>query len=189
MWFLDDPERFLLERRSIDALAGEAWFEGVRWGYRDEVVTVCVSVGAHGHTCRLELTYPEHFPSVPPSIKPVDPTFRLSDHQYANGVLCTEYGADTWTPDFTGADVMVSARRLIESDNPRGNAVVPATPVPSRHRLTLGQEVRSSHGRVVVGYATVEFLAALPSGTVGLLRGRIRYCRHGMVLTLVLFVY
>ena len=110
----------------------------------------------------ISLQYPNHFPHSPPSVLPRDESARWSEHQYgAGGELCLEYGSDNWHPGITGADMLRSAQRLLQSeasvDGHRGA-------VASRHDTTLGQNRRFEYGRFLVTPAFAELVRSLKDG-------------------------
>ena len=151
MWFLTDLARLERERGAVAVLEETAsWLEGVNWRIdQGAIVMECdVRLGT-GARHRLQTTFPEHYPSAPPSVRPQQPTI-LSSHQYgAGGELCLEVGPDNWHRDLhTAADLLYSAYRLLRDEAARGddNAVV----IPSRHSLTPGQEQRGKFARFVL---------------------------------------
>ncbi len=107
------------------------------------------------------MIYPDVFPILPPEIKPLDPDQRWSSHQYNRGTLCLEWGPDNWEPHITGADMLISTHRLLEHENPLGDPTRQSIPVPSRHSLTLGQELRGKSWRSLITDAWMEHARAL----------------------------
>ena len=72
--------------------------------------------------------------------------------------LCLEYGPDNWQSELTGADMLVSAERLLSAEaitGPAGEAAV-----PSRHATTPGQDVRGRFSRFVVTQSLQSMLTA-----------------------------
>jgi hypothetical protein len=85
-----------------------------------------------------------------------DSAERWSSHQYgAGGELCLELGPDNWHQDLTGANMIESARRLLEGEasSPDQHGIV-----PSRHATTLGQDLRSRRLRLLVTPALSEWV-------------------------------
>jgi molybdopterin/thiamine biosynthesis adenylyltransferase len=68
----------------------------------------------------------------------------------------------------TGAQVLESAHRLLEIENPSGVAgdEGAAAAAPSRHALTQGQELRGRYGRFFIGESTLGRLTGLPCNGV-----------------------
>lgn len=134
MWWLTDQSRLRKEREAIEALSAE-WFQNLAWFVDDQLrlsLTFDISI-ARGRF-PLRLIYHNTFPASPPSVRPADGETRLSDHQYgAGGDLCLDIRNDNWTPDVTGADMIESARRLLDTETPGEDG----TPVhaPSAHNF------------------------------------------------------
>jgi hypothetical protein len=113
-----------------------------------------------GGIFQISLRYPNHFPHSPPLVLPRNDNERWSSHQYGSGgELCLEYGPDNWHPDVTGANMITSAHRLLESEGTGSNE---RGVVASRHKTTLGQELRGTLGRFLVTRTLSEFAASLP---------------------------
>ncbi len=93
------------------------------------------------------LVYPNLFPDVPAYIRPQKSGESWSNHQYrGSGVLCLQYGPDNWDPGITGVDLVRSANLLLWGEIL--SAVEPGLgPVPSRHRSTIGQDLRGESRR------------------------------------------
>jgi molybdopterin/thiamine biosynthesis adenylyltransferase len=167
IWFLQDMQRLSLERSEIQHLEASAgWLDGVNWTLDGGSLCVEAIIRAHEHEYPVRMTYPALFPSVPLVVRPKDPDERWSGHQYRDGTLCLEWGPDTWHPDVTGAQVLASAYKLLDIENPLGSdhKVV----APSRHQLSLGQALRSSYGRFYVSGELADYLVTLPAGSSGL---------------------
>ena len=88
------------------------------------------------------------------------PRRHWSGHQYgAGGTLCLEWREDNWQSGVTGADLLRSAYKLLSTER---HPVQPGR-VPSAHRLTEGQELRSSGTyRLVLTSGALSSFAALP---------------------------
>lgn len=159
------------ERRCLDDLSASAdWLIGHEW-YIERGLVVEAVIRAHGHGYTLRLTFPSMFPDAPPVVRPVGESQRLSDHQYggADGPLCLQWGPDNWHPQVTAAEMLRSSHELLEAEDPAGgNLDAPQIPVPSRHHLTLGQQVRNANLRWYVRGDLVAFLASRPTGDHGL---------------------
>lgn len=144
-WFLREPARLKLERAAVEALAGSgSWLIGAVWRFDPDLCLDAV-IRAHGHDYECRVTYPSFYPDVPAVVRPRGAESRLTLHQYggADGPLCLEWGPDNWQREITTADLLSSAHRLFELENPLGDnrRDVPVA-APSRHLLTLGQSLR-----------------------------------------------
>jgi hypothetical protein len=173
LWFLADPGRLAHERAAISELEASAeWLVGTTWSL-DEGLCVDVVIRAHEHDYHVRLIYPSFFPSVPPIVRPLQAQERWSGHQYggADGPLCLEWGPDNWHPDVTGAQMLDSAYRLLHAENPRGaERRDRVMAVPSRHQLSIGQEVRGRFMRVYVGREVGIYLEHLPDHASGIFK-------------------
>lgn len=164
-WMFRDPPRFLREHADIDRLASEVdWLQAVSWRIeQDLTVKVDFDFVVHGKQRNATLTYPDLFPETPAYIRPRDPTERWTDHQYgAGGSLCLEWRADNWNSSVTGADLIRSAYKLLSAETHPEHP----TPVVSAHRLTTGQELRSSERRFVLTQSAKATLDSIPEGAV-----------------------
>jgi sulfur-carrier protein adenylyltransferase/sulfurtransferase len=164
LWFLANQKRLSVERAAIEELQRSAeWLVGVEWLISGGLCVDAV-IRAHGHDYEVRLEYPRLFPEVPPTVRPRKAEGRWSSHQYGNdGPLCLEWGPDNWHPDVTGAQVLESAYRLLEVENPVGvESGEGAATAPSRHALTQGQELRGRYGRFYASDNTLDYLAGLP---------------------------
>lgn len=163
LWAVENAARFLQERNAISDLAGQVnWLKAVRWGFtKDALLKVDADIAVGEEIYDVELVYPNLFPDTPAYVRPRSSTTRWSSHQFGpGGVLCLEWGPDNWSAEITGADLLSSAHKLLFSE--RGPDTT-AEAVPSRHRLTLGQEVRASTQRIVFTPALREFLRGITS--------------------------
>jgi len=164
LWFLANQKRLSLERAAVEELQRSAeWLAGAEWLLCGGLCVDAV-IRAHGRDYEVRLEYPSLFPEMPPTVRPRNAEGRWSSHQYgSDGPLCLEWGPDNWHPDVTGAQVLESAYRLLEIENPSGVAGGEgAAAAPSRHALTQGQELRGRYGRFFVGEGTLGRLAGLP---------------------------
>lgn len=160
MWFITRLGRFNQEQAAIGELAAEPWIENVTWRLdRGLFVDADLVVGAVRRP--VTMAYPDIFPFAPPSVRPRERGERWSIHQYgAGGELCLEHRADNWQEHVTGADVLRSTYRLLSTEagvsgNPDASRVV-----PSAHRISLGQSLRSELMRLVETEALAGAVAA-----------------------------
>lgn len=167
-WFLDDPGRLAREMAAIELLETEAdWLRGTVWGLGGGL-HLDATIRAGGHDYEIRMTYPEVSPAAPPIVKPKNRDERWSDHQWGpGGSLCLEWGPDNWHPGITGAEMLGSAHRLLSTENPLGEG--PSVTVPSRHRTSVGQELRGELLRFYVGDDLASYLAGLPDVADGTL--------------------
>ncbi|GGR30383.1 ThiF family adenylyltransferase [Deinococcus ruber] len=169
-WVIEEPRRLLDERDAVTHLQEQTgWLSAAAWGWERETGKVyCeATIVSHSHEYGVRMTYPDLFPALPPEVRPLDSAARWSGHQYNNGTLCLEWGPDNWTPERTGADLLTSTHKLLEMENPQGDeSILPQEP-PSRHQLTLGQELRSEFVRILATPAWLAQGRALPAGSVG----------------------
>jgi hypothetical protein len=147
MWFLTNQKLLTREREAIFALQQSTeWLVGLEWTFCGNKLCANVVVKAHNHDYELRLIYPTLFPQVPPIVFPLNASARWSEHQYggADGPLCLEWGADNWQPEVTGAQILESAYKLLEIENPLGEQTTApdetaiARIAPSRHALNPG---------------------------------------------------
>ena len=176
-WFLTDSERLTKERVGVEDLARSAkWLVGADWGIAGELYFDAI-IRAHNHDYEVRLSFPQLFPDTPIVVRMRNTQRRISTHQYggANGVLCLEWGPDTWHRDVTAVQMLESAHRLFETENPLGEEQ-PTIPVvaPSRHAVTIGQEFRSEWARWYASSSLVEFIAAQPQQSTGDLQYSLR---------------
>lgn len=180
LWFLTDQKLLAREREAISALQQNAeWLVGAEWAFCvGSKLCVNVTVRAHNHDYELRLIYPTLFPQVPPSVFPLNASSRLSEHQYggADGPLCLEWGPDNWQPEVTGAQVLESAYKLLDIENPLGEQTTApdetaiSRVVASRHALRPGQELRHEYARFYVSDRMLEHLGGLPENSCGTVR-------------------
>jgi molybdopterin/thiamine biosynthesis adenylyltransferase len=169
-WFLRDPERLQLERTGIEDLSRSAsWLVGVEWRIDGQLCLNAV-IRAHGHDYEVRLSFPSLYPDVPSVVRPLNMNYRISTHQYggADGPLCLEWGPDNWNRNVTAVQMLESAYRLFHIENPLGEDR-PEVPVvaPSRHQLTVGQELRGKWARWYVSDTLAGFLAGQPRTSIG----------------------
>jgi sulfur-carrier protein adenylyltransferase/sulfurtransferase len=177
-WFFRDPDRFRHERAALAVLLDSAkWLTSAEWNISEDGLCVDAVIHVQGHDYEVRLSYPALFPEVPLVVYPRNAQQRWSTHQYGgpDGPLCLEFGPDNWQPNITGVQMLESAHNLLEIENPHG-AQRGQTPViaPSRHRLTLGQEVRNTSGRWYYSAGFQTFLAGQQGPAGGSLKFSLR---------------
>ncbi|HKY20386.1 MAG TPA: ThiF family adenylyltransferase [Vicinamibacterales bacterium] len=165
IWYFDNPARSKREREAIETLASQVtWMTPL--GLRvDESLRLIwdIDLSTHERTYPVSLRYPNHFPHSPPVVLPRGDSEHWSSHQYGpGGELCLEYGPDNWHPEITGADMILSAYRLLSSESITGEAAL----VPSRHKTTLGQDLRNRFTRFVITRGAAEALARVDDDVV-----------------------
>jgi hypothetical protein len=121
-WFITDTPRLAKERGAVEGLATEAsWFSLQRWCLFEGRFCAEGVIRVHGADYPVRLIYPDQFPQVPAWVEPQDAKAKWSKHQYGEGgTLCLELRPDTWEETATGADVLTSAFRLLDVENPLG---------------------------------------------------------------------
>lgn len=178
IWYAENLKRFRSEREAIESLTSSVdWLTPIRQHIDDSArllwdFDIATTVGTRSVTLR----YPNHFPHSPPTMLPRGNKERWSVHQYGpGGELCLEYGPDNWDPQITGADMISSAYRLLEGEQP---TLDQTAMVASRHKTTIGQELRNKVSRLLVTRDLAEVFARVSEDTlvsiksVGLFRGR-----------------
>ncbi len=178
IWWVENLERFRLERAAIDALAGrEQWLTVLKWRADDEHRLILdADIQLETGSRPISLRYPNHFPFSPPLVIPRGETTRWSNHQYgAGGELCLEYGADNWDQGTTGATMIESAHKLLSQEAPLTNGGT--AEVASRHSLTLGQIWRGSIRRFILSELVSQHLWPWPVGAVVEGEVNVRYDR------------
>lgn len=148
IWFIREPGRYEAEFRAVEALQQEvSWLEVEGWSIHQGHLQCEAEIMIPPRTYPVTLRYNEGYPDVPPSVIPRVKE-RWSAHQYGTGgELCLEHGPDNWISTLTGADMLRSAHRLLESEAAAPDT--PAIPAPSRHELTRGQALRSQIMRFI----------------------------------------
>jgi sulfur-carrier protein adenylyltransferase/sulfurtransferase len=169
-WFLRNPKRLTLERAGIEELSLSAkWLVGTEWSL-DGGLCLDAVIRAHGYDYEVRVSFPALYPDAPAVVRPRNMPNRISTHQYggADGPLCLEWGPDNWHRDITAVQMLESAYRLLHSENPLGEDR-PKVPMiaPSRHRLTVGQELRGEWARWYASRAFANYLAEQPGRSVG----------------------
>jgi hypothetical protein len=161
-WFLRDPARLDRERLSLQQLASSvSWLVGFEWGI-SEGLHVDAIIRAHHHDYEVRVSFPPMYPHAPSIVRPVNTEGRLSSHQYGtDGPLCLQWGPDNWHSEITAAQMLESAYELFRIENPLGQERPDVTVVaPSRHSLTVGQELRDKWARWYISSGLRTFLNA-----------------------------
>jgi len=166
IWYLENYRRHRREREALEALAaGVDWLTPLQWRIDESLRLIWeADIHAGGRTFPISMRYPNHFPHSPPVVMPRGVRTRWSGHQFgAGGELCLEYGPDNWHPDISGADMVASAHRLLEGESPSagGHAAV-----ASRHRTTVGQDLRGTWKRLLMTAGLAEQLGKIPDRLV-----------------------
>lgn len=177
-WFLRDPSRLRLELDRVTELSREAeWLRGYEWLFDRGELCLDAILRAHEIDYEIRVSFPPLFPEVPLVVRPRNAEARWSAHQYggADGPLCLEWGPDNWRADITAVEMLKSAHRLLEMENPLGVDPVEVPQVaPSRHSLTPGQELRGSFLRWYCQSDLARYL-----GTVAERFGQVRLLLRG----------
>lgn len=166
IWYLEDYRRHRRERERLEALAsGVDWLTPLEYRIDSSLRLIWdADITTSARTFPVSLRYPNHFPHSPPLVLPRGESERWSQHQYgAGGELCLEYGPDNWHPDLTGADMIASAYRLLQGERPAADQ---RGEVASRHRTTLGQDIRGRFSRFVITRPLADALAGIAEGTM-----------------------
>lgn len=162
MWFLQKPDRLQRERNAIEKLTKETdWLQNTKWSFEGAKLCLFADISAREHLYRAKMIYPASFPASPPTVLPREPNQHWSEHQYGfDGELCLEWGPDNWHEDITGAGILCSAHKLLYCENPLGERAT-QIPVPSRHALHFGQEIRHKLLRFLYEESVVTFIEKL----------------------------
>lgn len=152
MWIVERMARYSAERAALAELeSNESWLEKVVWRFEGGSVAVDADLIVGGDRRTVTLTYPNIFPSAPPTVKPRGDATRWSPHQYgAGGELCLQHRPDNWEESITGADMVRSAWTLLATEGGAANIGGEPMRVPSDHKLSLGQALRSETWRLVL---------------------------------------
>ena len=166
-WFMRDPERLKLERKGIEELSRTAsWLVGTEWRIGEDGLGLDAVICAKGHDYELRISFPTLYPDVPIIVRPQNMQSRISSHQYggADGPLCLEWGPDNWHRDVTSVQMLESTYRLLEIEDPLGEDrhEIPMI-APSRHKLTIGQDLRGKWIRWFAGKTLYGYFADRPS--------------------------
>ena len=164
MWFLHNPERLRAEVAGIEVLQADTpWLMRATPQVMKELkFAVDFDVVLNAAVLPFTLAYPAFFPETPPSVVPRDGRHH-SNHQWGSGgELCLEYRSDNWDPEVTGAMMIESAYRLLSGEQPAQDQ---RAVVPSAHRASLGQELRSANFRVFLTPGLRNYISALQPGS------------------------
>lgn len=152
----------ILEKNEIEKIQREeSWICGVKWDLSSSNLALFADILAHDHIYKVKLTYPSLFPDTPIMVAPVENDVRWSNHQYLSGTLCLEWGPDNWQSSITGADMLKSAYKLLDTENPFGNDNEHKT-VSSRHFQTNGQLNRRKYLRIILNDEVIRYIKDLP---------------------------
>lgn len=150
-WFLREPARLRRERACVAELAQECdWLVGHVWSISEEGLCLDAIIRAHEFDYEVRVSFSAFFPDAPAMVRPRNASERWTLHQYGDvdGPLCLEWGPDNWNREITASDMLRSTCRLLEIENPLGvSRINSITIAPSRHKLTPGQELRTSRLR------------------------------------------
>lgn len=165
-WFFEDHQRVLQEREAIKQLTETVnWLAGACWTLTENALCLEADIQAHGKIYQVKMMYPTIFPNAPPIVSPRNSAERWSSHQYGDSTLCLEWGPDTWHPNVTGAQVLESTYKLLDIENPQGTR--PQETAPSRHQLSVGQELRNQPGRFLIEENLINYFKRLPNDASG----------------------
>jgi ubiquitin-protein ligase len=177
IWYLEDLQRSRREVAELERLVASVdWLTPLGWRIDSSARMIWeADLATPGGMRAISLRYPNHFPHSPPLVLPRGDTRRWSGHQYGpGGELCLEYGPDNWHANITGADMVQSAYRLLQGEQPTPDESVA---VASRHRTTLGQDLRAKFSRLVLTRTVEDLLAGIPervllsANTIGMYHG------------------
>lgn len=164
IWFLTDPARAGAEQQRVAALEDQAWLVDGHWLLRGGHLCYDADIVIGDTAYPITLRYPATFPVTPPFVLPRGEHPRWSEHQYgAGGELCLEHGADNWHSDLTGADLLLSAHRLLSAEHGGDDDL--RREVLSRHKVTEGQRLRFRWLRWVQTAPLLEMLAGAIEGS------------------------
>lgn len=182
-WFTQHPRRLEHERLAIASLLEEGWVTSASWSVNPEAQSVHVDVDfeAGGKRRESRLEYPFIYPFAPPRLTPRDSSQRWSNHQWGRGgELCLQIRADNWVTSFNGADIVRSAKHLLDTEGALDEAGHQGA-VPSEHQFTEGQLLRFEDHRLVLSDALIAEVLRRKSG-VWVLDLRATFFQHSTVL-------
>lgn len=156
-WFELRPRRLAREQKALAALVDEGWVTGADWTLdaATQIAHVDVDFVAGGQLRQARLEYPFIYPGAPPRLVPRQDGQRWSMHQWGNGELCLQLRADTWLKSYDGADILRSARHLLDTEGAE-DASGRMGVVPSDHRFTYGQQLNWSNARLVLSAELIQ---------------------------------
>ncbi len=139
-WWRERRATFLREIRAMQSL-GTRWLTDTKLVRRQDGQLRWIGTIHFIRGYTFELIYPDDFPSGCPIVYPRDRSQRWSKHQWRSGELCTEYGQDTWSPQFTAAHIIRSLYDLLSTEHRPARGFRPRRPVMSRHDVAAGHRV------------------------------------------------
>lgn len=156
-WFELRPRRLAREQSALAALVDEGWVTRVDWKLDAATQSAHVDVDftGGGQLRQARLEYPFIYPGAPPRLVPRQEGQRWSAHQWGYGELCLQLRADTWLKSYDGADILRSARYLLDTEGTEDVSGQMGM-VPSEHLFTYGQELRWSNARLVLSDKLIE---------------------------------
>lgn len=163
-WYWSDLARLKQEREAFAELAArEDWLSLGAWRFeKDGCLLIDCDIDIGHRVYEAVLRYPEYYPHSPAVVRPRDGEARWSIHQYGDGGdLCLEYRPDNWSPELMGWQLIESAYRLLQGENP---SLGERARVASAHSSTDGQRLRSAFSRLPLTHTLVAQLAQLPEG-------------------------
>ena len=168
-WFQRFPDRLEHEKQALGELLAEGWVKRAEWSVDTAVGTVTAEVDfeAGGRLREAKLVYPFVYPYCPLQVIPRVEGERWSGHQWPSGELCLEMRADNWHPEFDGADMLRSARKLLDTEAEVDTAGKPLQ-VPSDHRFTAAQCLNWEFLRLVISDELKAEILRRGSGVHGL---------------------
>ncbi len=182
MWFLNNPARLNKEREAVAKLIStEDWLKLADWKLNNDTKLCFVAdIEVHDRYYPIIMLYPTNYPASPPTVCPREANLHWSTHQYRSGELCLEWGSDNWHEKVTGADMLVSAHKLLEIEN-AAEEDSPQIVAPSRHLLTLGQELRPNCLRFIADASLTSYTRSLPEKTSGTIQFQVMSSREKVV--------
>ena len=188
MWFLKNLERFHKEREAITTLHSEVdWLLLADWKLdNDTTLSLVADIQVLGRCRSVIMLYPANYPASPPTVRPREANQRWTTHQYLSGELCLEWGPDTWHEKITGADMLISAHKLLEIEN-RMEEDSRLIEAPSRHLLTLGQELRTNYLRFIADALLISYTQSLPEKISGTVQFNVMLSRKSVVASIASF--
>lgn len=162
-------ERLIRECRELSDLAATSeWLRDAQFSQNsDGLLTWSFILVVEDRRIVLNLVFPALFPELPPFILPLDDTVRLSQHQYGEGgELCLQYRPDNWHPDCKSADVVRSAKALLDA-TPKDEIF---SDVESAHPSDLPSILAGCYGRFMLPKETARLLRLRLAGQATYLR-------------------
>lgn len=159
MWFFAKSARALAEKKAVEALEQTAdWLKSVAFKFVDGQLAVDFDMTVGTKLYETRLTFPNHYPDLPPWIRPRDGKSRWTRHQFGDGgSLCLQFRPDTWQPSFTSAAVIQSAFDLLSAELDEA-----AAPVLDGHFETYPERLRKRVSRLFISKG---FLGRIRAGT------------------------